>query len=108
MNRDDANTITLNGDLSTIGVMEQQPLLAQHLDRLMETTPLDPGQHRLQEIDLTGLQALDACGCQLLVAFLRNLKQRGSEVFSFKLNDDIREKIHRLGFDDELFAQECA
>lgn len=107
MDRDDANRITLNGDLSTIGVKEQLALLARHLDRLAGAAPIDLVQHAPQEIDLTGLQALDACGCQLLVAFLRNLRQLGSEVCSFKLNDDLREKIQRLGFADELFAREC-
>lgn len=108
MNQDNANRITLSGDLSTVGVKEQLPLLTQYLDRLTEAATLDRDQHSPQEIDLTGLEALDACGCQLLTAFLRNLKQHGADVFSFKLNAEFREKIQRLGFADELFAGKCA
>jgi ABC-type transporter Mla MlaB component len=106
MNRDNVHRITLNGDLSMVGVKEQLPLLFQHVDRLAKTVEIDLDQQPPQEIDLTGVQALDACGCQLLTAFLRTLRQRGTGVFSLKLNEISRGKIHRLGFDDVLSARE--
>ena len=108
MDRDDVNRIALNGDLSMIGVTEQFPLLAQYLARSAEIQTVGRDQCPSYEIDLTGVQALDACGCQLLAAFLRDLRQRGAEVFSLKLSDEYREKIHSLGFDNELYAGECA
>lgn len=105
--RNNVKRITLNGDLSMVGVKEQFSLLAKYVARPAEAAAA--GCERTpHEIDLTGIQGLDACGCQLLAAFLGNLKQRGVEAYSFKLNDTYREKIHSLGFDDELFARDCA
>lgn len=108
MDRNDVSRIALNGDLSMIGVTGQFPLLAQHLAAPVENQSAGHEKCLSYEIDLTGVQALDACGCQLLAAFLRNLRKRGAEVFALKLSDEFREKIHSLGFDDELFARECA
>lgn len=108
MDRDDMNRISLNGDLSMIGVTEQFPLLAQYLAGTAADVTPSSAQHSPHEIDLTGIQALDACGCQLLVAFVRNLRKRGAVACSFKLTDDCRDIIHTLGFDDELYAGGCA
>ena len=108
MDRNDVNRIALNGDLSMIGVTGQFPLLVQHLAAPVEIQNAGHEKSPSYEIDLTGIQALDACGCQLLAAFLRNLRKRGAEVFALKLSDEFREKIHSLGFDNELFARECA
>ena len=105
--RDGVNRIVLNGDLSMVGVTEQFPLLAQYLAKLATVATNDLEQNLSHEIDLIGLQALDACGCQLLAAFLRNLRQCGAGVL-LKLSDDYRVKIHSLGFDNELLAGECA
>lgn len=108
MDRDDVNRIALNGDLSMVGVTDQFPLLAQYLAGPAEAVTSCLDQRTIHEIDLTGVQALDACGCQLLVAFIRNLRQRGDALSSLKLTDDCREIIHTLGFDDELSVRECA
>lgn len=101
-------TITLKGDLSMVGVREQCAVLSQHLQRLAEAAASGYQQFATCEVDLTGLQALDACGCQLLVTFFRTIAKHGAGMFSLRLNDDFREKIHALGFDDELFARNCA
>lgn len=104
MDRFDVNRISLSGDLSMVGVTEQFPLMAQFLAEPAAAVSTD--RQRSHEIDLTGVQVIDACGCQLLAAFIYNLRKRGVEVFTFKLTDDCREKIHTLGFDDELYAGE--
>lgn len=108
MGLDDVSSIALNGDMSMMGVTEQFPFLAQYLAGSAEAAAASPGQQHLHEIDLAGVQALDACGCQLLVAFVRNLRQMGGGVASLKMTDDCREIIHALGFDGELFVGECA
>lgn len=105
---EEVNKITLNGDLSMVGVTMQFPLLEQYLAGLAGGLAAGPDQSRPSEIDLSGVQSIDACGCQLLAVFIRNLKKRGAGMLSFKLSADFREKIHRLGFYDELFAEECA
>lgn len=101
----DVQRITLEGDLSMVGVTEQLPLLARYLDRVAGDTPSVSPHH---ELDLTGLQALDACGCQLLATFLHCLRRCGAEILSLKLNTEYREKIRSLGFAGELLTRECA
>ncbi len=103
MDPNDVNRISISGDLSMLGVAEQFPLLAQFL-----VVPAAVDQLHPHEIDLTGVQSLDACGCQLLVAFVRNLRRHGGGTCSFKLTDDCREIIHNLGFDDEFIDREDA
>jgi putative two-component system response regulator len=110
LNKDhhEANKLTLKGDVSIAGVNEQLPLLAQHLVEMANLAPGELNKDLPYEIDLSGVETLDACGCQLLATLFCNLRQRGLEVFSFKLSDDHRDKIHLLGFDDEIFTGECA
>lgn len=104
----EVNRISLRGDYSITGVKEQIPLLAQHLARVAEITPETLGRERRHEIDLTEVQALDTCGCQLLATLLRNLRQQGMEAPVVKISDSYRERIHLLGFDAEIFAGEYA
>lgn len=108
MDRDCMHKIALNGDLSMIGVTEQFPLMAQYVDGAVEVVAADDAVHLPIEIDLTGIHALDACGCQLLVSFVRNIRKRSAGAPSLKLSDDCRGTIHTLGFGDELLAGECA
>lgn len=109
MDRDSMHKIALSGDLSMVGVTEQFPLMAQYVAGAVEVEAEGHTVHPPIEIDLTGLHALDACGCQLLVAFVRNIRKRaGGVVPCIKLTDSCRGTIHTLGFDDELFAGECA
>lgn len=108
MNRDDVNRIALSGDLSMVGVKEQFPLLARYLAGPAESAAALPNRQNSHEIDLTAVEALDACGCQLLAAFIHNLRKSGAAAFSLMLTDDCREIIHTLGFDDELLVGGCA
>ncbi|MGD9949772.1 MAG: HD domain-containing phosphohydrolase [Desulfobulbus sp.] len=100
------NRISLRGDYSITGVKEQIPLLAQHLAKAAEVKPDTLDQGRLYEIDLTEVQALDTCGCQLLVALLRYLREQGIATPVFKVSDTHRQKIHLLGFGAEIFPGE--
>ncbi|MDD2464567.1 MAG: HD domain-containing protein [Desulfobulbus sp.] len=102
------NRISLRGDYSITGVKEQIPFLAQHLARVAEIRPSALGQEFHHEIDFTEVQVLDTCGCQLLAALLRNLRELGIEAPIFKISDTHRERIHLLGFDVEIFAGEYA
>lgn len=103
MNSDEVNIISIDGDLSMAGVTEKFPLLAEYLAGSVSA----PDQQQIYEIDLTGVQALDACGCQLLVAFIHNLKKSGA-MLSLQLSDSCRDIIHNLGFDDDLSVRGCA
>ena len=107
MDWNDVNRIILKGALSMVGVKEQYQLLEQYAVSQAEAVAAGHEQNAPLEIDLTGVQELDACGCQLLSVFLNNLRQRGAADCSFKLNDDFRMKIHNLGFDDEIFNGGC-
>ncbi|MDD2271304.1 MAG: STAS domain-containing protein [Desulfuromonadaceae bacterium] len=109
MDRDNMHKIAFNGDLSMIGVTEQFPLMAQYVAGTIDVVSADSDVLPPLEIDLTGVDVLDACGCQLLVAFVRNIRKRGGGVVPcIKLTDSCRGTIHTLGFDDELLAGECA
>lgn len=107
MDRNDVNRIALDGDLSMAGVKERYKILEQHVVSQAEIAAAGREQNMPLEIDLTGVEELDACGCQLLAVFLNNVRQRGATVCSFKLSDAYRMKIHNLGFDDGIFNGEC-
>lgn len=107
MDQCEMHGITLTGDLSLIGVKEQAILMARHMAGPEEMLPDKTGKHRSHGIDLSGVQALDACGCQLLVLFMRNLRERGVREFSLTLSDDSRSKIRSLGFEETIFSGEC-
>lgn len=98
--------ICLDGDWSMGGVAERFPLLARHLSTVSDFQSGDEFQtsesHSLPELDLTGINALDACGCQLLALFVRNLRQRGVTPRLTNIPDAFRSKIHFLGFDREF------
>lgn len=104
MDRNHAHRISLAGDLSMNGVTEQFPLLSQHLVRSGEVAT-SPELRLLHEIDLSRVQTIDACGCQLLVAFVRNLRKRGADVSMHHVTDECREIIRSLGFDGELLSE---
>lgn len=108
MNQYDVKKITLNGDLSTVGVKEQFSLMLEHIDKMGEFDTSSLDRCFSHEINLSGVNALDACGCQLLAVFIRTLRKRGVKKFSLMLSDDCRKKVHSLGFDDELFNGEFA
>jgi len=107
MDWNDASRITLTGDLSMVGVKEQHQLLKQYVASQAEVVTASRDQCLPLEIDLTGVQELNACGCQLLAAFLNNLRQLGATDYSFKLSDANRIKIHNLGFDDVIYNGGC-
>jgi ABC-type transporter Mla MlaB component len=107
MDRNDMNRITLTGDLSMVGLKEQYHFMERYAVGQSEALAGGREQNAPVEIDMTGVQELDACGCQLLAVFLNNLRQRGTSVCSFKLDDAHRMKIHNLGFDDEIFNGGC-
>lgn len=99
--------IRLEGDWSMSGVADQFPRLAE----LLASPPLSRPDRDIRgdaswnrpEIDMTGIESLDACGCQLLTAFLHNLKLTGVTPLLTGISATIGEKIRLLGF-DRLFA----
>ena len=91
--------ISLEGDWSVKGVAQQFPLLRQRLAKLLTKTDIVP------ELDLKGITELDACGCQLLALFVRNLRQLGALPVCDGISQRLSAKLRVLGFDDELGAQ---
>lgn len=98
--------LCLDGDWSMSGVAERFPLLARHLSLLSASPPDQEIQgkesNKLPEIDLAGLNALDACGCQLLALFIRSLRRYGFTPCVTNIPDTFRAKINFLGFDREF------
>ena len=102
-----ANTLTLTGDFSIAGVNEQMLFLTQHLAEKIAAISDGIDRNVPYTLDLSGVQALDACGCQLLAIVLRTLRKQGLEVFSFNVNDNYRKQVYLLGFDEAIFTGEC-
>lgn len=102
----EANRLSLTGDWTISGVAEQFSLLTQHLAHLSD--PQSPVElqtcavHGLTEMDLAGITALDACGCQLLAQFSRALQRYGISPCICNIPDVFIAKIRLLGFDREF------
>lgn len=105
-NTTEAIRLSLAGDWTVSGVAEQFQLLANHFGYLSILQSPDAQQtcpaHIVSEMDLAGITALDACGCQLLSQFSRSLKQCGLSPLIRNLPDEFSAKIRLLGFDREL------
>lgn len=102
----EAFKLYLEGDWSMSGVAECFPLLVKHLSALSDSQSCE-GLKKcdsigLAEIDLAGINALDACGCQLLSLFVRDLGQCGLTPIITNIPETFRKKIHLLGFDREF------
>lgn len=100
--------IPLVGDWSMNGVTYQIPHLVEQLASLSDTISNQESQNYIAanppEIVMTGIDELDASGCQLMATFLHNLKQRGAMPLLINVPDAIKEKILFLGFERELGA----
>lgn len=100
--------ITLDGDWSMTGVAAQLQPLAEHLALL---APHAPGRHQGPAasgtqplISLARIDAIDACGLQLLTVFLRHLRQLGFTPALTDISRDVRLTVQTLGFGHELEA----
>lgn len=109
--------IRLEGDWSMSGVADQFPRLAELLASPSICRPererRPDASRKRPEIDMTGIDSLDACGCQLLTTFLHNLKMTGVTPLLVGISATIGDKIRLLGFGRFLAAhadaaRECA
>ncbi len=98
--------LTLQGDFTIGGVNEQLSEVTRLLAGANALLTEYPDQRLLYEIDLSGVQALDTSGVQLLAVFFRTLRQHKVEEYSLQISDEYREKIYLLGFGDEIFIGE--
>ncbi len=100
--------ICLEGDWTMSGVAQQFPVIKQWFNQL--TAPAE--EPVAPELDLSGITELDACGCQLMLSFVRNLQQLGIVPLCAGISESFNAKIRFLGFDRELGflfgdSQEC-
>jgi anti-anti-sigma regulatory factor len=102
MHRNDAAPVLvkLEGEWS---VENAVALLEVVSGRCAQLTLENPGLDRVQ-IDWSGVADIDACGCQLLVVFLENLRRRGMAPECRGIPAHARERIALLGFSGS-FAQ---
>lgn len=91
--------ISLEGEWTIERAAELRQLLADRFSLLARLGPA-PGE---VTVDLAGLSGIDACGCQLLLVFLEELRRRGIAAGTSAGSDEVREKIDLLGF-RRLFA----
>ncbi len=103
-----AKKLILRGDFSIAGVSEQMPFLLEHLTGETSAMPKGIDLKLPYTLDLSGVECLDACGCQLLAIVIRALRKQGVEELSSNMNEYCRQQIELLGFAEEIFAGECA
>lgn len=97
--------ITLDGDWSMTGVAAQLQPLAEHLALLApHASGGRPGPSGQPLISLARIDAIDACGLQLLTVFLRHLRQLGFTPALTDISRDVRLTVQTLGFGHELEA----
>lgn len=98
--------IHLDGDWSMAGVAEKFSALSSVLNSLLDSQlSTDPGHSAapvVPEIDLSGITGFDACGCQLLVLFVRKLRQHGISAQLTNFSDALKSSVYYFGFDREL------
>lgn len=89
--------ISLGGDWSMACITQQFQVLQQLASELTNSAgkPVSP------ELDLAGITELDACGCQLLSAFVSTLRQQGITAI-YKGLAETCDKFRLLGFDYQL------
>lgn len=89
--------ISLDGDWSMASITQQFQVLQQMALELTASAgnPVSP------ELDLAGITELDACGCQLLSAFVGTLRQQGITPL-YKGLAETCDKFRLLGFDHQL------
>jgi anti-anti-sigma regulatory factor len=95
-------SIMLEGEWLTDKAADSLKFLAGKLAQLLEA---DPGPDEA-EIDMAGVADLDACGCQLLVVFLENLRRHGIVPILCSIPQQVMDRIDLLGFSDAFASPE--
>lgn len=90
--------LSFSGDWSIAEVSGRLP----QLNEWLSTIKVQSGAGPIPEIDLSGVDSLDVCGCQLIAAFLATLNQQGFPPVVHTVPDHLKDKIHRLGFENVL------
>ena len=93
-------SIMLHGEWTISRAAERLKLLAGEFAQLFEACP----RHARVEINMAGVASVDACGCQLLVVFLENLRRQGIASEPSYIPPEIMEQICLLGFGDAFVA----
>lgn len=101
-------SFSFSGDWSIAGVSERLPQLNEWLETLGiasgNSTSQSVSERTVPEIDLSGIETLDLCGCQLIAAFLNFLRQRNFPPSIQTIPDHLREQIHRFGLESAFVA----
>ena len=90
--------VELSGAWTAERASELQRFLAGQLSGLGE---LDPRPEQV-DLNLAELCDIDACGCQLLLVFVENLRRRGIVPATRGTGEQVMEKIELLGFGEPL------
>lgn len=88
-------TITLGSDWSVAGITDRWAQVSILLADLKTKT--DRAGNKLL-ISLHNMECLDACGCQLLALFVRDLKKLDIEPCLVQVPEGLRNTIDTLGF----------
>ena len=101
---DTRTRIALNGDWSIIGITYRLHELSNHL-KTFSINGKSTASLNL-EFCVSGVETIDASGCQLLALFLRHLRQKGFTTTIVNPPDQFRSIVTMLGFGTELEVTE--
>ncbi|ACM22032.1 hypothetical protein Geob_3693 [Geotalea daltonii FRC-32] len=91
-------TLSLHGDWSVAGIAGQWALVSAYLAGLKnDNEGADEASRRIL-ISMEGIDALDACGCQLMAIFVRDVRKIGIEPCLTAVPDNLHGIISALGF----------
>jgi anti-anti-sigma regulatory factor len=90
----DACVVMLEGEWSMDRASDNLEFLTGKFQQILEA---DPRPDRI-EIDMAGLSYLGACGCQLLVVFLENLRRHEITPVPCSIPQLVMDNIGLLGF----------
>lgn len=92
--------LTLAGDWSVAGIADQWAQVSNYLSRMKQQ--ISPAASEATDqpllLDMSGIETLDACGCQLLAIFVRDMQEIGIATSLSAMPEPIRCIINTLGF----------
>ena len=107
-----AETIYLSGEWVITAMSSQLQCLMGHRSKLpsAEETVCREGQASLTKetvtVDISGIESLDASGCQLLTAFMKVIEKDGFEPRIASMPASFRELLETLGYRDAVHTTE--
>lgn len=101
------NKLSLSGDFSIEGVNERHQELLPTVRRIsIDVITCDNPSELSLDIDYSGVEKLDVCGCQLIALFLQQIRRTGLIKIRTSGTEDVQNNIRAFGFGSEILTGE--